>query len=142
MQIDLASFPLLSPAHLGAVLSVLYAQLGVLLLGYCFYRRVRDLRGSLAAESAGRTALSHNLDSALARFERRLADFEQTLAARRAGKRRNRIGGLKRRRALALLAEGRGILETASEANLGPAEVRLLRSLSPNPPNAQAARSP
>lgn len=141
MFLDSISIPV-SVVHVA--LCLFYVQAGLLLLGYVFLRRLRDLNGSVAAEAAGRTAMIRSLERALAGLEQRLAEFELGASQRRTKRAgRRRVNGLRRKRALDILAQGRCAVEAAAAAGLRIAEVRLLDKLRPTAADrAAAGRSP
>jgi|GEM_PF-3468099 len=143
MSLEALQLPMLEIPAVQVALSVIYAQVGLLLLGYLFYRRLRELRGSVAAEQAGRTSMTRNFERTIARLEERLEQFESEAAVRRGKRAARRVSGLRRKRAMALLAEGRDAVEAAASAGLRLAEVRLLSKLRSNgEENAAAVRAP
>jgi len=138
MSFDSIPFSLIEVA-----LCVLYIQAGFILLGYLVLRRLREINGTVAAEAVGRAALAQSLERTLARLAARLEEFEAAGAGRRGKRAKRRVTGLRRKRALDLLAQGRCAVEAAAAAGLRVAEVRILDKLrSPTADGASVGSSP
>lgn len=120
-------------------ISVVYAQAGLLLLGFLVYRRMADLRFAVAASETGRNQLARGFEDALAELERRLVASEEELGRRRAKRAVRRVSGLKRKRALERLQAGETAARVAAELGLRPAEAEFLARLASSTAGPPAA---
>ena len=115
--------------HLETIITVGYAQLGLLLLGWLVYRRIAELRSAVAAGESNRETLVRGIDEAMLDLERRLDESEKELDRRRAKRAVRRVSGLRRKRALEKLCLGEEPAAVARELELRPPEAEFLARL-------------